>query len=70
LRRPARVSAVDQQRPIAREPTLSDLLPRRQVLDLQPIASALRPGSFSLADLIADRDWRKQTSETLNRLFQ
>ena len=56
--------------PLAPEMTLKDLLPQPQVLDLQPIAAAFGPGSFSLADLIADRDWRKRTSETLDRLFQ
>jgi hypothetical protein len=59
-----------QVRPIKRDLTFKDLLPRRQVLDLQPIAAAFQPRSHSLADLIADRDWRKRTSETLNRLFQ
>ncbi len=74
-RRPARATAPVQVRPvqvrpIERHPTIKDLLPRRQILDLQPIAAALQPSSHSLADLIADRDWRKRTSETLNRLFQ
>lgn len=59
-----------QVRPIERHLTFKDLLPQRQLLDLQPIAAALQPRSHSLAELIADRDWRKRTSETLNRLFQ
>ncbi len=63
-------SAAVQGPPIERDPTFVDLRPRRQVLDLQPMAAAFGPGSFSLAKLIADRDWRKRTSETLNRLFQ
>ena len=57
-------------RPIQREPTFKDLLPRRRILDFKPIAAAVEPDSYSLADLIADGDWRKRTSETLNRLFQ
>ncbi len=65
-----RPTAAVQVRPIKRDLTLKDLLPRRQILDLQPIAAAFQPGSHTLADLIADRDWRKRTSETLNRLFQ
>ncbi len=69
-RRPARPTAAVQVRPIARDLTFKDLLPRRQILDLQPIAAAFQPRSHTLADLIADRDWRKRTSETLNRLFQ
>lgn len=69
-RRPARITAAVQVRPIKRHLTLKDLLPRRQILDLQPIAAGFESGSYSLADLIADRDWRKRTSETLNRLFQ
>ncbi len=69
-RRPTRATAAVQVRPIERELTFKDLLPRRQVLDLQPMAAAFEPGSYSLADLIADRGWRKRTSETLNRLFQ
>ncbi len=68
--RPTGATAAVQVRPVVREPTFKELLPRRQVLDLQPIAAALQPGSHSLADLIADRDWRKRTAETLNRLFQ
>ncbi len=74
-RRPARATVAVrvrpiQVRPIKRHLTFKDLLPRRQILDLQPIAAAFEPGSYSLADVIADRDWRKRTSETLNRLFQ
>ena len=74
-RRPTRPAAAVEVRPvqappIERDPTLQDLLPRRRLLDLQPIAAAFQPASHSLADLIADRDWRKRTSETLNRLFQ
>ena len=63
-------TAAVQVRPIKRRPTLKDLLPRRQILDLQPIAAAFEPSSYTLADLISDRDWRKRTSGTLNRLFQ
>ncbi len=59
-----------QVRPIKRPLTLKDLLPGRRILDLQPIAAGFEPASLTLADLIADRDWRKRTSETLNRLFQ
>ncbi len=69
-RRPTRPTAAVQVRPIKRDLTFKDLLPRQQTLDLQPIAAAFEPRSHSLADLIADRDWRKRTSETLNRLFQ
>ena len=79
-RRPARVTAAVPSRPIQVRPiegrpigrylTLEDLLPRRRILDLQPLAAAFEPASFSLADLIADRDWRERTSDTLNRLFQ
>lgn len=65
-----RPTAAVRVRPIERELTLKDLLPRRQVLDHRPVVTAIAPGSHSLADLIADRDWRKRTSETLNRLFQ
>lgn len=68
--RPARATASIPVQPLAPEMTLKDLLPQPQVLDLQPIAAAFEPNSFSLADLIADQDWRRQTSETLNRLFQ
>ena len=68
--RPARPTAAIQAPPVARRVSLKDLLPQDQVLDLQPIAAAFEPGSITLADLIADRDWRKQTSETLSRLFQ
>ena len=59
-----------QVRPIKRSLTVKDLLPGRRILDLQPIAAGFEPASLTLADLIADRDWRKRTSETLNRLFQ
>ncbi len=74
-RRPARATAAVQVRPVQVRPierhlTFNDLLPRPQILDLQPIAAALQPSSHSLADLIADQNWRKRTSETLNRLFQ
>ncbi len=68
--RPAWPTAALQAPPVARRVSLKDLLPRDQILDLQPIAAAFEPGSFTLADLIADRNWRKQTSETLSRLFQ
>ncbi len=68
--RPAWLKPAVQAPPIEPQPSLKDLLPRDQILDLQPIAAAFEPGSFTLADLIADRDWRKQTSETLSRLFQ
>ncbi len=67
---PTRPTAVVQGRPTKRILTFNNLLPRGQVLDLQPMASAFEPSPHSLADLIADRDWRKRTSETLNRLFQ
>ncbi len=69
-RRPARITAAVQMRPIKRRLTFNDLLPRRQVLDLRPIPAGSEAGSHSLANLIADQDWRKRTSETLNRLFQ
>ena len=68
--RPTRPSAAVQGPPIERDPTFGDLPPRRQVLDLQARAAAVEPGSFSLADLVADRDWRKRTSATLNHLLQ
>ncbi len=70
-RRPA---AVIEAPPVKRRLTFKDLLPAplpaRPVLDLQPIAASFEPGSHTLADLVADQDWRKRTSETLNRLFQ
>ena len=72
--RPARsiaaIGAADQVQPLAREMNLKDLLPEPQVLDFQPIVAAFGPDSFSLADLVVDRDWRRRTSETLDRLFQ
>ena len=68
--RTLRVTAAVQLRPIAPGPTLADLLPPGQVLDLQPISAGFLPTSGSLASLIEDRDWRKRTSETLDRLFQ
>lgn len=64
-----RPTAAVQPRPIKRHLSFKVLLPRRQVLDLQPFSASFESGSYSLADLIADRDWRKRTSETLNRLF-
>ncbi len=79
LRRPA---AVIEAPPVKRRLTFKDLLPAplsapllaplatRPILDLQPIAASFEPGSHTLADLVADQDWRKRTSETLNRLFQ
>ncbi len=74
-RRPTRPTAAVRARPIQERPserhlTFKDLLSQRQLLDLQPIAAAFQPRSHSLADLIADHDWRKRTAETLNRLFQ
>jgi hypothetical protein len=77
-RRPA---AVIEAPPVKRRLTFKDLLPAplpapaapwaaRPVLDLQPIAASFEPGPQTLADLVADQDWRKRTSETLNRLFQ
>jgi len=68
--RPRRPTAAVQVRPIKRVLIFKDLQPRRQVLDLQPMDSAFEAGPHSLADLIADRDWRKRTSETLSHLFQ
>ena len=68
--RPARAAASIPVQPLAPEMTLKDLLPQSQDLDLQPIAAGFGPGSFSLADLIAGQNWRKRTSETLDRLFQ
>lgn len=78
--RPARAAASIPVQPLAQELTLKDLLPQPQVLDLQPIAAgfepdsfepdSFEPDSFSLADLIADQDWRRRTAETLGRLFQ
>ncbi len=65
-----RPTAAVPVRPIQRDLTFKDLLPRRQIQDLQPMAAAFQPRSHTLADLIADHDWRKRTSETLNRLFQ
>ncbi len=74
LHRPIRLSAwapaAAPLQPVERQLTLKDLLPRRQILDLQPIPAGFESGSRSLAELIADRDWRLRTSETLNRLFQ
>ena len=74
LRQPIRLSAwapaAVPLQPVERQLILEDLLPRRQILDLQPIPASFESGSRSLADLIADRDWRLRTSETLNRLFQ
>lgn len=69
-RRPARVTEVVQGPPIGRRLTFQDLLPQRQVLDLRPLPASFEPGTHSLADVVADRDWRKRTSEKLSRLFQ
>ncbi len=71
IRRPDRrpVAAV-QLRPIKRRLTFKDLLPGQPVLELQPISADFETGSHSLAELISDQNWRKRTSETLNRLFQ
>ena len=69
-RRPVPATAVLQARPIERQLILGDFLPEGLVLDIRPVAASFEPGSHTLADLIADRDWRIRTSETLNRLFQ
>ncbi len=70
LRRSAGVPAAAPLPPVERRLTLKDLLPRRQILDLQPISAGFVSASHSLAELIADRDWRLRTSERLSRLFQ
>ncbi len=73
--RPAWAPAAVPIQPVERQLSLKDLLSRRQnvgrqILDLQPISAGFESGTRSLAELIADRDWRLRTSETLNRLFQ
>ena len=69
-RRPDPVTAVLQAQPIERQLILGDFLPQGLVLDIRPSPASFEPGSHTLADLIADRDWRIRISETLNRLFQ
>ncbi len=49
---------------------LSNFLPQRRILDLEPIPAALNAQSITLADLMADQAWRKRTSQQLERLFQ
>ncbi len=57
-------------RPVPRKLYLTDFLPQRKVLDIEPIPAALNGQSITLADLMADQAWRKRTSQQLERLFQ
>jgi hypothetical protein len=56
--------------PIKIPPTVKDLRPARDGLDRHPIPASFKPGSRSLADLVADGEWRKRTSEMLKRLYR
>ncbi len=68
--RPPWSAAAVQGYPIKFLPTVKDPRSAREGLDRHPIPASFKPGSHSLADLVADRDWRKQTSEMLKRLFR
>ncbi len=50
--------------------TFADLVPPRRLGELEPMAPRARAESYTLADLVADRAWRKRTSQQLERLFQ
>ena len=56
--------------PVPRKLHLTDFLPQRKTLDVEPIPAALNGQSITLADLIVDQAWRKRTSQQLERLFQ
>ncbi len=68
--RPHWSAAAVQGYPIKFPPTVKDPRCAREGLDSHPIPASFKPGSHSLADLVADREWRKQTSEMLKRLFR
>ena len=55
---------------LGRKLDLTNFLPQRRILDLEPIPAALTDQSITLADLVADQAWRKRTSQQLERLFQ
>lgn len=59
-----------QVSPIMIPPTVKDLPPAREGLDRHPIPASFKPDSRSLADLVADREWRERTSEMLKRLYR
>ncbi len=59
-----------QVSPIMIPPTVKDLRPARDGLDRHPSPASFMPDSRSLADLVADREWRKRTSEMLKRLYR
>ncbi len=50
--------------------TFGDLLQPRPLWELKPMGTPLRAESYTLADLVEDQAWRKQTSQQLERLFQ
>jgi hypothetical protein len=56
--------------PVPRKLYLTDFLPQRKTLDIEPIPAALNGQSITLADLMVDQAWRKRTSQQLERLFQ
>ncbi len=68
--RPHLFVAAGQVYPVKIPPTVKDPRPAREGLDRHPIPASFKPGSHSLADLVADREWRKRTSEMLKRLFR
>ncbi len=68
--RPHWPAAAVQVTPIKIPPTVKDLRPARDGLDRHPIPASFKPGSRSLADLVADGEWRKRTSEMLKRLYR
>ena len=55
---------------LGRKLDLTDFLPQRRILDLEPMSAALGAEPITLADLMADQAWRKRTSQQLERLFQ
>ena len=50
--------------------TFADLIQPRPLGELKPMGTPLRAESYTLADLVEDRAWRKRTSQQLERLFQ
>jgi hypothetical protein len=50
--------------------TFADLIQPRPLGELKPMGTPLRAESYTLADLVEDRAWRKRTSQRLERLFQ
>ncbi len=68
--RPHWSAAAVQGYPIKFPPTAKDPRSAREGLDRHPIPASFKPGSHSLADLVADREWCKRTSEMLKRLFR